>query len=271
MGVGVKGFLLVNPRSGSADGDDLLRLGEEARRRGVGVHVLRRGDDAEALARGANAPALGVAGGDGSLAVVAAVAIDRGLPFVCVPFGTRNHFARDLGLNTDEPVAALDAFAGSERRVDVGRVNGRLFLNNVSLGLYGRLVHRREGRRFRGEGLASVRALRLAVQDRHPLPVAIDGESLAARVVLVANNDYALNLFSLGERPRLDEGKLHLYAACGLLPHAWLERAAERFLIDVDAPTLRAAIDGEPVELEPPLEFAIHARALRLLVASTPG
>ena len=155
----MKGFLFVNPRSGSTGAADLLLLREEARRRRIAVHVLQPDDDAEALARETDAAALGVAGGDGTLAAVATVAIDRGLPFVCVPFGTRNHFARDLGLDTDEPVAALDAFGSSERRVDVGRVDGRLFLNNVSLGLYARLVHRRERHRFRREGFASLRAL----------------------------------------------------------------------------------------------------------------
>ena len=80
-----------------------------------------------------------MAGGDGSLAAVAEVAIEQDVPFVCIPFGTRNHFARDLGLDRDDPLAALAAFDGGvERRVDVGRVGDRLFLNNVSLGLYAR-------------------------------------------------------------------------------------------------------------------------------------
>ena len=86
-----------------------------------------------------------MAGGDGSLAAVAAVAVERDLPFVVVPFGTRNHFARDVGLDRDDPLAALARLRdGRERRIDIGRVNGRAFLNNVSLGHYARLVHRRE-------------------------------------------------------------------------------------------------------------------------------
>src|SRR2546430_1565616 len=128
------GFLIVNARSG-AHTPDVGELVGEARRVGVEAHVLRTGEDPAALASSADADALGVAGGDGSLAQVAAVAVERGLPFVCVPVGTRNHFARDIGLDRHDWREALSAFGSHrERRVDVGRVDGRLFLNNVSFG-----------------------------------------------------------------------------------------------------------------------------------------
>src|SRR5215207_9508044 len=141
--------LFVNPRSGGGRAP-IEALAAEAGAHGVEVHVLGEDDDVEALAGTVEADALGMAGGDGSLAPVAAAAIARDLPFVCVPYGTRNHFARDLGLERDDPVAALDAFAGgSERRVDVGRVGDRLFMNNVSLGDYAQLVYRREEHRRR--------------------------------------------------------------------------------------------------------------------------
>ena len=160
-----------------------------------------------------------MAGGDGSLGPVAQVAIERGLPFVCIPFGTRNHFARDIGLDRDDPIGALDAF-GSDRevRIDVGRIAERVFLNNVSFGIYARLVHRREEHRRRGEALARLRALWLSARDRHPEPLVVDGEPVEARVVLVANNAYELDLFNVGERARLDEGKLYAYLAEGWLP-----------------------------------------------------
>src|SRR5438067_887300 len=119
------GWLLVNPRSG--DGSGLDELCAAAVARGLDTHVLRPGEDATTVARGARADALGCAGGDGTLAAVAAVAIERGLPFVCVPLGTCNHFARDLGLDRADPIAALDAFGAAQRRVDVGRANSRLF------------------------------------------------------------------------------------------------------------------------------------------------
>ena len=120
----------------------------------------RKGEDPGEVARASGAEMLGMAGGDGSLAAVAAVALDTDAAFVCVPFGTRNHFARDVGLDRNDPLAALAAFGdGVERRVDVGRVNDRLFLNNVSLGVYAGLVHRREHHRRRGEALARARGL----------------------------------------------------------------------------------------------------------------
>src|SRR5262245_15868669 len=132
-------WLLVNPRSGNGSGMDELCAAAAARE--IETRVLRPGEDASTLAREAEAAVLGAAGGDGTMAAVAAAALERGSAFVCVPFGTRNHFARDLGLDRSEPVAALAAFDGEERRIDIGRANGRLFLNNVSIGAYAVLVH----------------------------------------------------------------------------------------------------------------------------------
>src|SRR6185295_16148449 len=101
------GFLIVNPRSGDeSDTDELLAAAEQ---RGVRVHVLRDGDDVAEVARAAPEGPVGIAGGDGSLAAVAEACLERDSPFVCVPFGTRNHFARDIGLARDDPVGALDA------------------------------------------------------------------------------------------------------------------------------------------------------------------
>ena len=262
----MSGLLLVNPRSGDGrpSADDLRA---EAEGRGIQVRLLGDGDEPAAIASEADADVLGMAGGDGSLAPVAEAALERGLPFVVVPFGTRNHFARDLGLDRDDPLSALDAFTqGRERQVDVGRVNGSLFLNNVSLGLYAQLVHRRESHRRRGEALARLRALVLLARDRSTLGLKVDGDPVETHVALVANNDYQLELFSLGERERLDEGRLHLDIAHGVLPSTWEDRVAERFVIDSERGRLQAARDGEPTELETPLEFTIEPRALRVLV-----
>lgn len=261
-------FLIVNPHSGDGGADELLA---EAAARGIETHILGPDDDIEALARGADADALGMAGGDGSLALVAGVAIERDLPFACIPFGTRNHFARDIGLDRDDPIAALDALVdGEERRIDVGRANDRLFLNNVSLGVYARLVHRREGHRRRRAAFARLRAFAILATHRHPLGITIDGEPISARVVLVSNNAYELGVLSVGERERLDEGLIHLYAPLGLLRSSWEERSGERFTIDAAAGRLQAAIDGEPERLETPIEFTIEPRALRVLVPRHP-
>jgi diacylglycerol kinase family enzyme len=220
---------------------------------------------------------------------VAEVAIARGLPFVCVPFGTRNHFARDLGLDGDDPVAALEAYAGRERQVDVGEVNGRLFLNNVSLGAYAAFVH--DPRRKTRNRLVAFFRLVPAVlgRGRRPLALAfeVEGERTerTALVVVVANNAYPLTTMAdLGTRTRLDEGLLHAYvieavdrrALLALLAKTargraeeakgWTEWAASSFRVDSAHPRIHTAIDGEPVVLEPPLEFAIRPRELRVLV-----
>ena len=258
-------FLLINPRAGDAapSAEDLAAA---ARRRGVETFVLRRGDDAAEAAREAGADVLGVAGGDGSLAGVAAVALEQDKPFVCIPFGTRNHFARDVGLDRNDPLAALAAFDGDERRVDVGLVGDRIFLNNVSLGVYARLVHRRENHRRRRELAASGHALWLLLGERNATRFVIDGDPVSARVVLVANNAYQLGPLSVGERESIDTGLLHLYVARGLLPRSWDDRSAARFVITSDRTRLRAAIDGESDLLETPLEFTIAPQALRLLL-----
>jgi diacylglycerol kinase family enzyme len=218
------------------------------------------------VARAADATSLGMAGGDGSLAAVAAVALERDVPFVCIPYGTRNHFARDLGLDRDDPLTALGAFSGKERRIDVGRANGRLFLNNVVLGLYASLVHRREHHRRRQDTLARLRALLLLLRGggKERLLI-VDGRPVEATVVLVANNAYELDLFNVGERERLDEGRLYLYVAHGLRPRTWDEQAGTAYTVE-SGPKVRVAMDGEPAELESPIGFSIEAQALRVLL-----
>jgi diacylglycerol kinase family enzyme len=228
---------------------------------------LRPGEDAAELARAASAGVLGVAGGDGSLAPVAAVAVERNLPLVSIPFGTRNHFTRDLGLDRRDAIGALHAFHGRERRIDVGRADDRIFLNNVSLGLYARLVHRRERNRRRREALARVRAWAILLTHREPLGITIDGEPVESHLVLVANNAYALELPSLGARERLDEGRLHVYSPDSDPP----ERTGAEFTIDSSAHRLEAAVDGEPDVLRTPVVFRIEPRALRVLVPEGHG
>ena len=195
------------------------------------------------------------------LAPVAAVALERGLPFVCVPFGTYNHFAWDAGIDRDDPIGALRAFDGVERRVDVGRLgDDRVFLNTVSFGLYAALVadEDRVGSRVRA-------LLRRVVRGGH-VYLGIDGEPVTARIVVVGNNVYGLHPLEVGRRERLDEGVLHLGIARGLLPRSWEERRAERFSVDAAAPTIEAAVDGEPVRLRTPVEIRVEPRALRLLI-----
>jgi hypothetical protein len=137
--------LFLNPRSGGGKATRFA-LAREARARGITPIELQPGDDLEKLvldATAGGADGLAMAGGDGSQAIVAAIASELDLPYACVPAGTRNHFALDLGVNRDDVVGALDAFVdGGERRVDLATVNGRVFVNNVSLGLYAEAVQR---------------------------------------------------------------------------------------------------------------------------------
>src|SRR5256885_4276934 len=256
----MSGYLLVNPRAGTEE-PSAEKLVEAAEAQGIRTHVLREGEDPAKLARAAaDASALGMAGGDGSLGPVVAVALERDLPFVCIPFGTYNHFAWDAGIDRDDPLGALRAFAGEERRVDVGRLgDGRVFLNTVSFGLYAALVAEEDGVGSRPRAL-----FRRVVRGGH-VRLRIDGEPVTARIVVVGNNVYRLHPLEVGSRPRIDGGILHLGIASGLLPRSWEERRAGRFTIEADAPSLDVAIDGEAVRLRPPVELTVEPRALRLL------
>jgi diacylglycerol kinase family enzyme len=257
-------LLLINPHSGRS-GSDADALAAAARERGIEAQLLRRGDDPAEVARAAAPAVLGVAGGDGSLAPLAEVAIDLDAAFVCIPFGTRNHFARDAGLELD-PLEALGAFDGIERRIDVGRIDGRVFLNNVSLGAYAGLVHERERHRRRGEALARLRAFGVLARGRGALHARVNGEEIVTRVLLVGNNRYEPSVFTLGARERLDAGVLHLWSAGRLLPRTWSERVGERFRIELPDASTAVAVDGEPARVSSPFDIASDPLALRLLL-----
>jgi len=272
--------LFANPRSGGgkAGGADLKG---RARELGIDVVLLGPGDDLGALAADAvtrGADALGVAGGDGSLAVVAAVALSHDLPFVCVPAGTRNHFALDLGVERRDLLASLDALTdGLERRIDVAEVNGRLFLNNVSLGIYGDAVSQPTYRDAKARTLLETAARVLGSSSS-----AVDLELADERgrvhrdpaVVLVSNNPYSLEPpHAVGTRSTLGSGQLGIIVLDKLRDgldavapgRTW---TAERFEATAPAP-VHAGMDGEAVDLAPPLEFEIRPAALRVRIAST--
>jgi diacylglycerol kinase family enzyme len=264
--------LLVNPRSG---GGKAARAGlvERARERGIEVVVLGTDDDlaelvGDAARRGAGT--LGVAGGDGSLAVVAAAAVARDLPFVCVPAGARNHVALDLGLDPQDVLGALDAFDGVERRIDVGQVNGRLFLNNVSLGIYGDAVRQPCYRDAKARTLLETAAEVLGPSGPAVGLELVDDRGRVHRdpaVVLVSNNPYALE--PPRARPRLDGGELGIISLDTPRPGSAPARAWTAGRIEVTASTvLHAGVDGEAVDLTPPLEFVALPGALRVRVPS---
>jgi diacylglycerol kinase family enzyme len=280
-------WLLVNPRSGDGKAGR-VGLVEAARGMGVRVHVLEAGDDPAGLARAAvegGADVVGVAGGDGSMGLVAAVAVEAGVPFVCVPSGTRNHFAGDLGLDRGDPLAALGAFAGTERRVDVAMVGDRVFVNNVSLGAYADLV---ADPRYRAGKLATAHAVLPASLRGERDLLRVDLRDAAGRehpdvlVLLVACNAYELN----GVRERMDGGVLQVSALrartgaalAGLATRAlarggrapagtgWAQWTTTALRVEAPLPQLPAGIDGEAATLTAPLEFRVLPQALRVLV-----
>jgi diacylglycerol kinase family enzyme len=272
--------LFYNPLSGGGKAQR-FHLAEEARRRGIEPIELRRGEDLETLVRDAverGADALAMAGGDGSQAIVAMVAAELELPYACVPSGTRNHFALDLGVDRDDVVGALDAFVnGGERRVDLAEVNGRVFVNNVSLGLYADAVQRP------GYREAKLHTLLDTVPDvlgPSAEPPGLRWQSAAgdesAVAILVSNNSYRLGrALGSGTRPRLDRGELGVTvlapielardggATRKLAVQQW---TASTFEVTAES-AVAAGIDGEAAHLDPPLRFRIRRRALRVRIA----
>lgn len=147
VGPARRGVLFVNPRSGDGVADS-VGLVDAARRRGIETLVFDGDDDLAELAKRAivdGADVIGMAGGDGSQALVASLAMEHDIAHVCIPAGTRNHFALDLGLDRDDVLGALDAFGPAhERRVDLAQVGDRVLVNNVSLGVYATIVQSSE-------------------------------------------------------------------------------------------------------------------------------
>ena len=273
--------LFYNPKSGGGKAER-FRLADEARKRDIEPIELTRGTDLEELVRRTaadGADALAMAGGDGSQAIVAAVASELDLPYSCVPAGTRNHFALDLGVDRDDVVGALDAFVdGGERRVDLAEVNGQVFVNNVSLGIYADAVQRP------GYREAKIRT----ILDTVPDVLGPDGGGLdlswtgpgghehhSGAAVLVSNNRYRLGkAVGSGTRPRIDDGLLGITVASApadaspdrITQRPWREWSAPEFQVDSDGP-VPAGIDGEAVTVDAPLRFRIRPGALRVRIA----
>jgi diacylglycerol kinase family enzyme len=279
--------LFYNPRSGNGKAARFA-LPAEAEARGIEAVELAPGDNIATLVRDAveqGADALAIAGGDGSQAIVAAVASEHSLPYACVPAGTRNHFALDLGVDRDDVRGALDAFVdGAERIVDLADVNGRVFVNNVSLGIYGDAVQRP------GYRNAKLRTLLELIPDEVGPRAAEaelgwseqDGRHGKGRpMVLVSNNPYRLEEENHGVRgrPRLDTGLLgivvvekHTGRRTFLRPKLrWREWTAPSFTVEAGS-SVAAGVDGEAARLEAPLRFQIRPAALKVRIArSHPG
>ncbi|MEU6455211.1 diacylglycerol kinase family protein [Streptomyces sp. NPDC047065] len=281
-----RAVLIMNPASG---GGKVARFGLVARAEALGARVilLRPGihSDVEELARKAvaeGADLLGVAGGDGTQALVAAVAAEHDLPFLVISAGTRNHLAMDLGLDRTDPSRCLDALTdGVELRVDLGDVAGRAFVNTVSFGVYAAIVQRPEYRDAKAgtaldalpDLLAGGAGERLdALADDRP----VDGQ----QALLVSNNPYSsADPLDVGRRPRLDGGELGVLgirvdgaaqaadlAVRGAMSPALTMLTSRRVEVRAGAASIPVAVDGEALTLPTPVVCTLRPGALRVLV-----
>jgi len=278
-------YLIMNPKSGGGKVEkfDLKRKAE-----GLGAEVfLIDGPDPVDVAKVAReavdqgADLLGVAGGDGTQALVAGIAAEHGLPFVVISAGTRNHFALDLGLDREDPSACLSALSdGVELRVDLGVINGQTFVNNASFGAYAEIV---ETPAYRGDKLhTTLNTLPDLLQGHRGarLRACQDGTAIEApQALLVSNNAYETgDIVGLGRRARLDRGVLGVIAvtvadaaqAVGLLrgrhSTGLSVLTTKQVQITADAPQIPVGVDGESVPTSAPVTCTVWPGALRVWV-----
>ena len=278
-------FVIMNPRSG---GGKVTKFGLKDKAEALGAQVaLLQGPgiaDVAALARRAvadGADLLGVAGGDGTQALVAGIAAEHGLPFLVISAGTRNHFALDLGLDREDPAACLTALTdGEELRVDLGLIGDRTFVNNASFGAYAEVV---KSPAYRDDKRGTTLQMLPDLLHGH------QGARLSARVgattiqapqaLLVSNGPYEMNdVAGLGRRARLDAGTLGVVAvkvdsarqAIGLIRRGHGQGltmlTAGEVTVGADAPQIPVGVDGETILLPAPVRCTIQPRALRVVV-----
>jgi diacylglycerol kinase family enzyme len=288
--------IVVNPAAGSAGGSDLeARLTGVFRDLGVeaAVHAAEQRHIAELIAREVRtgSSAIVAGGGDGTVNMVAGALVGKETPLGVLPLGTLNHFAKDLGIPLELENAARTVAEGRIRRVDVGEVNGRFFVNNSSIGLYPRVVRGRESvqRLGRSKWVAFAWAV-FAVLRRFPTfsvrLIAGDGRSIRQRtpLVFIGNNPYEMRGLELGSRPSLETGKLAVYVLHHEGARSLLRMGLEAIIgrlrqgadfdflvtdgiqIDMRTTQIDVATDGEVTRLSTPLLYKAHPGALRVLV-----
>jgi diacylglycerol kinase family enzyme len=288
--------VVLNDSSGSGDCAAAAKQVEEifaAAGREARITVAQGGDALRLAAEQAvesGCDTLLAGGGDGTINTVASVLIGRDIPLGVLPLGTLNHFAKDLGIPLELDQAAAVVLEGVVCRVDVGEVNGRVFLNNSSLGVYPAIVRLRERYQAGGFGkwIAALWAS-LTVLRRNPfmgVRIIAEGETIVRRTpfVFVGNNEYRMVGLHAGSRDSVAGGRLAVYVLdaerrVGLIRLAWqvvrkgVEEVKELALLTVEQATietrrrrLQVALDGEVVPMESPLEYRIRPLALRVHV-----
>ena len=295
VGPAARGVLFMNLKSGGGKAEQ-FHLVDECRRRGIEPVVLEPGQDWVQRVRDTAASGvdvLGMAGGDGSQAMVATIAAESGLPMVVVPAGTRNHLALDLGLDRDDVVGALDGYGDAvERGLDLADLNGHVFVNNVSLGLYAAIVRSPEYRDAKVDtSLATLP--KVLGPDSKPFDLRFTGpdgtEHDGAHVIQVSNNPYSDTAAGMGSRPRLDTRRLGIISlvlgpegGAAAFFAALATGHPERFggFHTWSAPTfevtsggsIEVGLDGETQVLDPPLRFSIRPDQVRVrLPRQAPG
>ena len=282
-----RGVLFMNLKSGGGKADR-FHLVNECTRRGIQPVVLEPDQDWLQVVRDVAASGvdvLGMAGGDGSQALVGTVAVEMGLPMVVVPAGTRNHLALDLGLDRDDVVGALDGYGEAvERTMDLADVNGHVFVNNVSLGLYAAVVRSPAYRDAKVDTTLATLPQVLG-RDSEPFDLRFTGpdgaEQRGAHVIQISNNPYGATLSGRGSRPRMDTHQLGVVALVlakrgdaaaflAALASGHPERfgglsswATPTFEVTSDAP-IEMGLDGETKVMDPPLRFSIRPSPVRV-------
>jgi len=293
----VKIEVVINARSGTDDKKDVQgRLEKAFEAHGIEARIwfARSGNKVVDLARQAassDADVIVAGGGDGTISSIAAAAIESGKTMGVLPFGTMNHFAKDVRIPLDLDGAIQTIVAGHVVGVDVGEVNGRIFVNNSSLGLYPSIVEERKKQQRLGWGKwpAYVWA-GLAVLRRYPflnVRLSIDGKELSSRTpfVFIGNNEYEMETLNIGGRTCLDAGALSLYMSdrvgrLGLIRLAlralfgglsqekdFIALCTKEIWIGTRHKHVRVAVDGEVLVMEPPLHYRVRPQALRVLTA----
>jgi len=282
-----RGVLFMNLKSGGGKAES-NHLVDECEKRGIEPVVLEAGMDWLATIREkakSGVDVLGMAGGDGSQAMVGTVAAELGLPMVVVPAGTRNHLALDLGLDRDDVVGALDAYGEAvERTMDLADVNGSVFVNNVSLGLYAAVVRSPEYRDAKVDTTLAILPQALG-PDAEPFDLRFTGpdgvEHRGAHVIQISNNPYGSTVATQTSRPRLDTHELGVaslvldkpggaaaFLACLATGdptrfEGFTSWSTPTFAVTADDP-IEIGLDGETRVMDPPLHFSIRPVPVRV-------